>query len=281
MPLPRISSRTPLHDSTLPSHHTDNSSSSFMPHVSNIMSALQPGKQRNRTVLFGLTILAFITTCIFFVHLPFSSSIAIRRPDLPSQDQLALALQSIQHSRLKGGIHSSSSVTQRTQVQLDPSQELAAVSSFLASLPQNVIPLSVDPSKPVDPQLVLDFDTTGPRASEEVQNMVDDVWLRNPVFLYSKLYSPISREVKAILADMRLRPAPTIIDVDVRDDAEVLKPILSRLTSQLEFPILLIGGRPVGTVEQIRELVKSGELKKLVTEAGAVVNGARRKKHRK
>jgi glutaredoxin-related protein len=166
-------------------------------------------------------------------------------------------------------------------VQLTPAQELAAVSSFLASLPQNVIPLSVDPSNPVDPQLILDFDTTGPRASEEVQNMVDDVWLRNPVFLYSKLYSPVSREVKAILADMRLRPAPTIIDVDVRDDAEVLQPILSRLTSQTDFPILIIGGRPVGNVERVREMVKSGELKKLVTEAGAVVNGARRKKHRK
>lgn len=61
------------------------------------------------------------------------------------------------------------------------------MTSFLASLPQNVIPLSVEPSKPIDPQLVLDFDTRNDRAAEEVQAMVDDVWVRNPVVLYAKV----------------------------------------------------------------------------------------------
>jgi hypothetical protein len=74
-------------------------------------------------------------------------------------------------------------------VELDPGQELAAVSSFLASLSQNVIPSYVDPWKPIDPQLVLDFDTGSPRATEELRAMVNDVWARNPVFLYSKVCS--------------------------------------------------------------------------------------------
>jgi len=72
-------------------------------------------------------------------------------------------------------------------VQLDAPQELAAISSFLASQPQNVIPLSVNPSRPIDPELILDFDTRRSRAGEEVARMVADVWQSNPVFLYSKV----------------------------------------------------------------------------------------------
>lgn len=79
------------------------------------------------------------------------------------------------------------STAERPQVQLNESQELAAVSSFLASLPQNVIPPFVDPSRPIDPQLVLDFDTRSPRAADGVQEIVEDVWTRNPVILFSKV----------------------------------------------------------------------------------------------
>ena len=80
---------------------------------------------------------------------------------------------------------------------------------------------------------------------------------------------------------MYLKPAPTIIDIDVRDDADVLKPILARLTSSTELPILLVNGKPVGSIEDIRELVKSGELQEMIETAGAVINGAKAKKHRK
>jgi len=78
--------------------------------------------------------------------------------------------------------------TAADQVHLTKKGELAAVSSFLASLSsRNHIPLFVDPSSPIDPQLILDFDTRAPWAAKEVQAMVDDVWSRNPVFLYSKV----------------------------------------------------------------------------------------------
>jgi glutaredoxin-related protein len=166
-------------------------------------------------------------------------------------------------------------------VRLDTPQELAAVTSFLASLPQNVIPHTVDPSKPIDPQLVLDFDTRGFRAKEEVEAMVDDVWFRNPVFLYSKKYSSVSRDIKKILGDFHLKPAATVIDVDVRDDADILLPMLQRLTGQQELPILIIGGKVVGSADEVRDLEKSGELQKMITEAGSLINGAKRKKHRK
>ncbi|KAF9486508.1 hypothetical protein BDN70DRAFT_846384 [Pholiota conissans] len=170
---------------------------------------------------------------------------------------------------------------------LNQSQELAAVTSFLASLSSNVLPPGVDPSKPIDPQLVLDFqlDPTrvggAARVEEELSVMVRDVWARNPVFMYSKLRSPISRELKSILGNLYLLPAPTIIDVDVRDDADILVPMIKRLAGFDELPLLIVGGTPVGSLNEVKVLEKSGELARMVTEAGAVVNGAKRKRRRK
>lgn len=58
-------------------------------------------------------------------------------------------------------------------------------------------------------------------------------------------------------------------------------PLLYRLTSSDSLPILLIGGKPVGSIDAIRELDASGELKQMVTEAGAVIDGAKKKKGRR
>jgi hypothetical protein len=157
----------------------------------NFLSALQPRKTRYRSTFIVLSTLLIVSTYIFFARHPSLSSYALRRTDTPAVDQLTIALEAMHNSRLSGEMRASRKhkqlLNKGAQVILDPAQELAAVSSFLASLPQNVIPLSVDPSVAIDPQLVLDFDTRSFRVTEEVQHMVDDVWLRNPVFLYSKV----------------------------------------------------------------------------------------------
>jgi glutaredoxin-related protein len=80
---------------------------------------------------------------------------------------------------------------------------------------------------------------------------------------------------------MHLKPAPTIIDVDIRDDADVLTPIIARLTSSPELPVLLIGGKYVGSIANVRDLHESGELRKLITASGAVIDGTKRGKRRK
>jgi hypothetical protein len=62
------------------------------------------------------------------------------------------------------------------------------------------------------------------------------------------------------------------------DDAGVLIPLLFRLTNSTELPILLIGGKPVGSIDTIRELDANGELKALVTHAGAVLDGSKKRR---
>jgi len=233
-------------------------------------------RTRNRTSLLVFLSLVFLSSYIFFVQRPVLSASITPHRSTAASSTLAEALDAMrvasdQHRKV---------FTNQPQVQLTPGQELAAVSSFLASLPANVIPPSVDPSRPIDPQLVLDFDTRSSRASDELEVMVEEVWSRNPVLLYSKLYSPVSREIKAILFALNLHPAPTIMDVDIRDDADVLKPMLLRLTSSSDLPILLIGGEPVGSIADIRDMAESGELQKKIRQAGAV-SVEKKKKNKK
>jgi len=181
MSLPRINSRTPL--------QVNDFSMSFSP------AFLHPRKYKYRTTFLALLSLIFLSTYFFFTFCStLAPSISQQHNDFPA-DHLALALESLRNSPLADagtgphGITVKGKSRYRTQVRLDSAQELAAISSFLASLPQNVLPLTVDPSTPLDPQLVLDFDTRGPRASDEVRAMVEDVWSRNPVFVYSKVHT--------------------------------------------------------------------------------------------
>lgn len=182
MSITRITSRTPLNPPLLP---TVNPKSQQL-HFPHLIAALHTRKPKQRTTFFAVVVLVFFSTYLFILHNPqLAISAAFFRPDSPASDHLALALESIQNSRQ--AVATKKILVRPEQIVLDPAQELAAISSFIASLPQNVIPLTVDPSRPIDPELVLDFDTRGPRAAEEVDEMVDDVWLRNPVFLYSKV----------------------------------------------------------------------------------------------
>ncbi|KAF4567239.1 hypothetical protein EYR36_010857 [Pleurotus pulmonarius] len=135
---------------------------------------------------------------------------------------------------------------------LTPALELAAITSFLTSIHDahmNMLPPTVDPSKTIDPQLVLDFDITrNPRAKEELQSLQENVWSRNPVVLYAKHFSPLSRAIKGTLEALHMNPPPTFIDVDTRADASILEPLLRRLTG-MDLPIILIAGQLVRPVD--------------------------------
>lgn len=76
----------------------------------------------------------------------------------------------------------------RPDVLLSPEQELGALTAFMVALPQNVIPSNIDPSRPIDPQLVLDFDTRNPEAPDEIDDVVLGVWMNNPVVLFTKVW---------------------------------------------------------------------------------------------
>lgn len=84
---------------------------------------------------------------------------------------------------------------------------------------------------------------------------------------------------------MHLSPAPLIVEVDQREDAQVLFPLLTRLTHVPALPILMIGGDPVGTetsdtrglMAEIRNMHENGELTRRILDAGATPDAGKRK----
>ena len=64
-------------------------------------------------------------------------------------------------------------------------------------------------------------------------------------------------------------------------DADVLLPLLHRLTGVNSLPNLLVGGKPVGSIERIRQLHESGELRQMISGSGAVIDGGPKKRRKK
>jgi hypothetical protein len=183
MAVVHMSSRTPLRGV----HHRSTSSLSLP--FTTVLAGLNPTrkKSRNRTTLLALFALLSLSAYVFCIHYPtlLSPAYRLRTAAADSSATAEAVLESPRNSHLS--TNKKHKPLGRPLITLSPAQELAAVSSFLASLPQNVIPLSVDPSLPIDPDLVLDFDTRSPHAMEEVERVVEDVWSQNPVMIYGKV----------------------------------------------------------------------------------------------
>ncbi|KAH7108356.1 hypothetical protein BKA62DRAFT_746820 [Auriculariales sp. MPI-PUGE-AT-0066] len=159
-----------------------------------------------------------------------------------------------------------------------PDAELGALVGFLAALASNSLPLTIDPSQHIDPELVLGFNThTGDeKVQAEVENIVDDTWMRNPVVIFSELHSTVAslgREAKSIISEYRLYPEPTVFEVDQRVDAAVLRPLVRRLTGAKHMPVVLVAG--------LRAARDDGSLATAIHKSAATIDGAlvHRKKH--
>ena len=165
-------------------------------------AARKPKQFWQRTTFLALFTLVVVSVYVLLVSQPSLSPISMPNSDdtsftgmaaqrLSRLSEKAHRLAAVHRKQPQGTTTSTSEADAATDtlppLQLSPEQELAAVTTFLASLPQNVIPSNVDPSKPIDPQLVLDFDTRSPQALTEVAQLEHDAWVRYPVVLYSKV----------------------------------------------------------------------------------------------
>jgi hypothetical protein len=162
----------------LPSFNPAAPTASLLPWL---IESLHPRKFRLRATLLCLVSLVSLTSYICLIAPP---SLSFERPPHPpphSWRNLAAEFPLPPH----GPGHFPP--PPRPDVSLSPEQELGALTAFMAALPQNVIPSNIDPSLPIDPQLVLDFDTRGPEAEDEIADVIVDVWTNNPVVLFTKV----------------------------------------------------------------------------------------------
>lgn len=70
---------------------------------------------------------------------------------------------------------------------LTPGQELGVLVAFMAAIKANMLPSDIDPSKPLDPQLVVGFDTRAEGAEKELEAVVEETWSNYPVVMFSQV----------------------------------------------------------------------------------------------
>ncbi|KAL5531016.1 hypothetical protein ACEPAG_3892 [Sanghuangporus baumii] len=179
----------------------------------------------------------------------------------------------------------SNSAVHVSSLELSPEDELAALTAFIAALPWNALPSHVDPSRPLDPTIILDFDPSHRRARDELVALRRETWQLNPVVLFGKSRHPPTREARAILEALSVDIKNGVMDVDMVDrvDGDIVLGVLGRLlhslesdssasassesSESIELPLLLIGGKPVRGSD-VPKLVEGGELPRMLREAG-------------
>jgi hypothetical protein len=154
------------------------------------VSLPSPRRTRNALVL----VVVLLLSAGFFFRAPAAASIASAA--IPLRDALTPG-KAI--PKWRPGAHSTLASTHWRRpaakgpgLALSPAEELGAVTSFLAALPENQLPGGADPAAPVDPELVLDFDTRAPGARDELADVVRDVWARNPVVIFGKVRARVA-----------------------------------------------------------------------------------------
>ncbi|EIW83202.1 thioredoxin-like protein [Coniophora puteana RWD-64-598 SS2] len=94
-----------------------------------------------------------------------------------------------------------------------------------------------------------------------------------PLIVFSKTYCPYSRRAKALLASYNLSPAATIVEVDLRDDGDLIKHILTRLTGRGTFPNAILNGVSIGGSDDLHSLHAQGRLQEIIENAGIHTDG--------
>ena len=149
---------------------------------------------------------------------------------------------------------------------------------FITSAPANSLP-PLDPSQPLDPSIILDFDPARPTARQDLKALRDDVNVMYPVILMGRMRDPWHREVKKMLAEYKITPAPLVIDVDQRRDHLLFIPLISRLLGTSELPQLLLLGESLGSYHDILAMRDEDTFRKTLEASMAVsVRDAKRSK---
>jgi len=99
---------------------------------------------------------------------------------------------------------------------------------------------------------------------------VEELQKKYPIVVFSKTYCPFSKKAKALLETYDLSPSPKIIEVDLRDDGDLIKLILGRVTGRATFPNILVNGKSIGGSDEIHDLHSEGKLKHMFEIAGAL-----------
>ncbi|CUA66671.1 hypothetical protein RSOLAG22IIIB_00112 [Rhizoctonia solani] len=133
--------------------------------------------------------------------------------------------------------------------------ELEDLLQFFVAAPDASLPVDIDPSAELSRKSLV-------AASAGRSATVP------PVVVFSKTYCPYSKRAKHLLSSLNLKPAPYVIEVDIRSDSDTVKALLTRLTGHGTFPNILVGRKSIGGSDDLAQLHESGGLIPLLATAG-------------
>lgn len=146
-----------------------------------------------------------------------------------------------------------------------PVEEIYGLLHFVTSDDDRMLSHSVDPVAPIDLTVYLGGDQ--PDWKSHMRKLREEY----PLIVFSKSYCPFSTKAKKLLETYNLSPPPKIIEVDLRDDWDFLKLILTRLTEHSTFPNIILNGQGLGGSDDLHTLRAQGKLKKMFENAGMTV----------
>jgi len=125
-----------------------------------------------------------------------------------------------------------------------------------------------DPTRPLALSVYADGD---PNPTPDWPARVKHLNAESPLIVFSKTYCPYSSTAKDVLALYDLVPPPKVIEVDLRDDGEFIKAVLTRLTGRGTVPNVILRGKSIGGADDIAAMHKEGRLRQLFENAGLKV----------
>lgn len=126
---------------------------------------------------------------------------------------------------------------------------------------------------------MLDFDLSVAGAQDDVDLLQSEIHAIYPVVLFGRMRDPWHREIRAMLSEYKITPAPLIVDVDQRRDNAIFGPLLERLIGSHELPQLILAGKSLGSYHDVLAMREKGTLKKTLEMGGSVsVRNAKKKK---
>ncbi|KAG1821222.1 hypothetical protein EV424DRAFT_1472394 [Suillus variegatus] len=152
-----------------------------------------------------------------------------------------------------------------------PVEEIYGLLHFVTSDDDRMLSHSINPAAPIDLSVYLGGDQ--PDWKSHMRKLREEY----PLIVFSKVSSctPVlcrfSTKAKKLLESYNLSPPPKIIEVDLRDDWDFIKLILTRLTEHSTFPNIILNGEGLGGSDDLHTLRAQGKLKKMFENAGMTV----------
>ncbi|KAF8520483.1 thioredoxin-like protein [Hysterangium stoloniferum] len=140
---------------------------------------------------------------------------------------------------------------------------------YMVSHTEHILPHDLDTSAPIAHSVWTPKEKSNSKLWEERMATLSET----PIIVFSKTYCAYSRAAKELLDRYDLKPAPKIVEVDLRSDGGVVKQLLIRLTDRGTFPNIILHGKSLGGYDDLQQLHESGALEKEFLKAGIQVTG--------